>query len=253
MLKITSALFLIPALALVPVLQAQDHGGHGNSGGHDDGHGDSHAKKEAPEFKGDPYLLDTDPVTQKKLAPARELQVIKHEGRELRFNDAASLKTFKADPGKYLPAVDAALISQQLPHYPLKTCVVSGEALGEMGAPLDVLYRNRLVRLCCKGCKKDFKKNPSALIAKVEKATIAAQRAHYPMDVCVTSGEKLGEDGAEIIETVVGNRLFLLCCPPCEKSIAKDPLTYLARLDKAAGKKSGEHGDGHGDGHDHDH
>lgn len=43
----------------------------------------------------------------------------------------------------------------------LKTCPVSGEKLGaDMGEPYVFVYQGQEVKLCCKGCKKDFDKNP---------------------------------------------------------------------------------------------
>src|SRR3989442_105896 len=42
--------------------------------------------------------------------------------------------------------------------YPLDTCVVSGEKLGEHGKPYVFNYEGREVQLCCKSCLKDFNK-----------------------------------------------------------------------------------------------
>ena len=36
---------------------------------------------------------------------------------------------------------------------------------------LDVVIANRLVRLCCKGCKEDLKEEPAKFIAAVDKAS----------------------------------------------------------------------------------
>ena len=41
----------------------------------------------------------------------------------------------------------------------LTTCPVSGQKLGEMGKPLTFVYKDQEVKLCCKGCKKDFDKD----------------------------------------------------------------------------------------------
>ena len=56
------------------------------------------------------------------------------------------------------------MIADQLPYYPLETCLVSGEVLGSMGKPLDRLHKNRLMRLCCKGCVRKFEKDLLAFI-----------------------------------------------------------------------------------------
>ena len=52
----------------------------------------------------------------------------------------------------------------------LTTCPVSGEKLGEMGKPFTFTYKDQEVKLCCKGCKKDFDKDPEKYIAKIRAA-----------------------------------------------------------------------------------
>lgn len=54
--------------------------------------------------------------------------------------------------------------------YPLTTCVVSGEKLGEMGAPFVHKHNGREVRFCCKGCLKDFNKDPQSYLKKLDAA-----------------------------------------------------------------------------------
>ena len=36
--------------------------------------------------------------------------------------------------------------------YPLETCLVSGEKLGEMGEPYEIVYEGRQIKFCCKKC-----------------------------------------------------------------------------------------------------
>jgi hypothetical protein len=62
------------------------------------------------------------------------------------------------------------LIAKQLATYPLKTCVVTGGKLGEMGDPVDYVYKERLVRFCCKGCIKKFEKEPDKYLALIDEA-----------------------------------------------------------------------------------
>ena len=52
----------------------------------------------------------------------------------------------------------------------LTTCPVSGEKLGEMGKPVVFTYQDQEVKLCCKGCKKDFDKTPDKFITKIRAA-----------------------------------------------------------------------------------
>jgi hypothetical protein len=68
-----------------------------------------------------------------------------------------------------LVAAHAAEASKAKP-YPLKTCVVSGEKLGEMGTPYVLTHEGREVKLCCKSCLKDFNKEPAKYVKKIEAA-----------------------------------------------------------------------------------
>lgn len=49
-----------------------------------------------------------------------------------------------------------------------RICPVSGDSLGSMGAPLHVVYKGKLVGLCCNGCPGAFGKDPDAMLAKAE-------------------------------------------------------------------------------------
>ena len=78
---------------------------------------------------------------------------------------------------------DAAVIAEQLPGYPLDTCVVSGEKLGgEMGEPFNHVYQGRLVRFCCKGCVKEFGKDPAKYLAKIDAAKGGKDKGHEGHD-----------------------------------------------------------------------
>ncbi len=133
-----------------------------------------HAAMQAAAGTGYPYLLKTDPVSGDPLGD--KPIVYQYEGRELRFTDQKTLDAFKADPGKYLPKVDQQMIQQQLPGYPLTTCMVSGDKLGgDMGKAVDIIYKNRLVRFCCPDCLPDFKKDPAKYLKLLDEA--AAKKA----------------------------------------------------------------------------
>lgn len=60
--------------------------------------------------------------------------------------------------------------------YPLTTCVVSGEKLGEMGKPYTFKHEGREIQLCCKSCLKDFKKDPAKYVKKIEEAEAKAKK-----------------------------------------------------------------------------
>jgi hypothetical protein len=64
--------------------------------------------------------------------------------------------------------------------YPLKTCVVSDEALGDAGDYISYVHQepgkpDREIRFCCEGCIDDFKKEPAKYLKKLDDA--AAKKA----------------------------------------------------------------------------
>lgn len=69
-------------------------------------------------------------------------------------------------------AADAKAAAKAKP-YPLKTCVVSGEKFGgDMGDPYVFTHEGREVKLCCKGCLDDFKKDAAKYVKKMEAAEV---------------------------------------------------------------------------------
>jgi len=66
--------------------------------------------------------------------------------------------------------------AEKLKPYTLKTCVVSGEKLGEMGDPFVYAYEGREIKFCCKGCLKDFNKEPDKYIKMIEEAEAKAKQ-----------------------------------------------------------------------------
>lgn len=159
-----------------------------------------------------------------------------HEGRLYRLCCKSCIKLLAKSPAEYAAKVDAAVVKEQLPSYPLETCPVSGKKLGEMGAAVDVVVGTRLVRLCCPSCKPALAKDPTAALAKVNAALIEKQSAGYALATCPVSGEKLGAMG-EPMNYLYGTRLVKLCCKSCVKGVQKDPAAVLAKLDAAGTKK----------------
>ena len=188
----------------------------------------------AKEFRGDPYLLDVDPVTGEPLGDVAKQVRIQHEGRDLRFAKKENADAFAKEPAKYLAAIDQKMVAAQTPLYPLDTCVVSGEKLGSMGAPVDVVYKNRLVRFCCKQCIKKLDAEGGSIVAKIDEAVIAKQGPAYASKTCPVSDEALGGEMGDPVDVVMGNRLVRLCCKSCKKQLDKEPLTFLHKLDQAA-------------------
>jgi hypothetical protein len=69
----------------------------------------------------------------------------------------------------------------------------------------------------------------------------AKERASYPLEVCVSSDEKLGSMGKppEYIYRVAGqpDRLVVFCCAGCDEDFLKDPARHLAKIDAAKASK----------------
>ena len=59
--------------------------------------------------------------------------------------------------------------------YPLDTCVVTGEKLGEMGDVIKYNHNGREIRFCCPGCVAKFKADPEKYL-KILDAAAAAKR-----------------------------------------------------------------------------
>jgi YHS domain-containing protein len=63
-----------------------------------------------------------------------------------------------------------AKTSEKVKPYPLKTCVVTDEKLGDMGEPYVIKHQGREIKFCCKGCVKDFNKEPAKYLKKLDAA-----------------------------------------------------------------------------------
>lgn len=94
---------------------------------------------------------------------------------------AGTTNISRADERRPAEAKPAAA-STKLKPYPLKTCVVSEEKLGEMGEPYVFAYKDREIKLCCDGCKKKFDKNAPKFVKDLEKAEKAALKTSPSTD-----------------------------------------------------------------------
>ena len=81
-----------------------------------------------------------------------------------------SILAFAADKPADKPA------EAKIKPYTLKVCIVSGDKLGEMGKPFVFTNDTREIKLCCKSCLKDFKKDPKKYVKKIEEAEAKAKK-----------------------------------------------------------------------------
>lgn len=115
------------------------------------------------------YPLRTSVVSGKDL-PEHPVDFV-FGNRLVRVRDEAERAEFQKDPKRHLAVLDTAVVAAQGAGYVLAACPVSGEEYGgAMGEPVDVVVAGRLVRLCCKGCKKDVETDPAKFVALVDAA-----------------------------------------------------------------------------------
>lgn len=180
---------------------------------------------------GDPYPLDTCPITGKKLGTMGDPVVKMYDGREVRFCCPACPEKFEKDLAANLAKLDEKIVKDQGTLYPLKTSVVTGKDLP--AKPYEFAYGNRLVRLGTEAEKTDFLKDGKKFLGELDKATIAEQGKHYPLTKCPVSGEEYGGSMGKPVDTVVAGRLIRLCCKDCKKDIEKNPAKYIGMVDAA--------------------
>lgn len=229
---LTSLLGMTLALVLAgcsPPAESDAEGDHTDHGDHQHDGAEPKAEEQStlPNYVAAPYPLDTCVVAGGKLGSMGKPITLVHKGREVKFCCSGCEPKFKADPDKYLKKIDAAVIEQQSAAYPMDTCLISGDKLGDK--PTDFVYENRLVRLCCDMCVDTFLKNPNAHLAKLNDAAVKAQLADYPGKKCPVSGQDLGSMGKPI-DMMVGHQLVRLCCAGCVEKTQANPVGMLDKV-----------------------
>lgn len=201
-----------------------------------------------PAPKGSPYTLAACIVSGKTLPEKPFILVYSNDkdpiddGREIRFCCGECAATFQKDPKPYLSKIDAAMVEQQLAHYPAGDCpIMPDEPLPDPRGPEakdadNVIVQNQLVRVCCGKCVRKVKADPERYVRGAERAITKAQGKDYPLATCPISGKPIEGNGHEF---VIASRLVRTCCPNCEPAVRADPLATLAKIDAAAKAKSG--------------
>ena len=202
-----------------------EHVGHGDHANH--GQADPQASTEGAELEHyipAGYPLQTCVVGGGRLGSMGQPVAHVHEGREVMFCCAACEPRFDADPDRYLSMIDHAVVEQQSDTYPLQTCLISEDALGD--EPVNFVYENRLVRFCCEMCIDTFLNDPNAGLAQLNEAAVESQLADYPAETCPISGQSLGSMGKPI-DMVIGHRMVRLCCAGCIDRVRENPTAAL--------------------------
>jgi hypothetical protein len=201
------------------------------------------APERTPAPKGSPYTLATCPVSGKALPQNPVILAYSNDkdpiddGREIRFCCAECASTFQKDPKPYLSKIDAAMVEQQLPHYPAGNCpIMADEPLPDPRGPEakdadNVIVRNQLVRVCCGKCVRKVNADPERYVRGAERAIIKAQGKGYPLATCPISGNEIEGKGHEF---AIASRMVRTCCPDCEPAVRAAPLATFAKIDAAA-------------------
>lgn len=115
------------------------------------------------------YPLDTCTITGKPLADDSPYAIV-NATRVIRACCGNCVKSIEEEPSAHIEKLNAALIAKQAEDYPLEKCPVSGQGVSSKGDPIDVLYGNTLVRLCCQGCVGGYERDPAKYAAEVRAA-----------------------------------------------------------------------------------
>jgi hypothetical protein len=116
-----------------------------------------------------PYPLEVCAVSGEPLDGSMgDPYVFVEDGREIKLCCKSCLKEFNKNKAKVLAKVEAA--AKKVKAYPLDTCLVTGEKLGGMGDPYVFVHKGQEIKLCCKGCLKDFNKDKATYLKKLETA-----------------------------------------------------------------------------------
>ena len=99
-------------------------------------------------------------------------------------------------------------------------CPVSGNQLDRLAPPIKVQAGGLNLYLCCEGCRQG--KINKDHWATIHKNIATAQRLCPVMEKELPAGAK---------SMIVDGQLVFVCCPPCTEKIAKNPATFLGKID----------------------
>lgn len=186
-------------------------------------------------FVGDPYPLDICIVGNEPLGANAVTVILKdmadplQEWRHMRFCCDTCVAKFRAEPAKYIAALDKAIIERFDRDFPLDRCIVMIEETLDDDAER-VVYANRVYRLCCRKCITNFQKQTERYTQAYERMLAAKQRSEYPLKTCVVTGAPLPEKPFDL---VIGARLVRLADADAAKRFYEDPARYLKAIDEA--------------------
>ncbi len=153
-----------------------------------------------------------------------------HHGRRFRVCSIVCAEAFNRAPQACCERVDAVMIADQRPHYPLTVSLVSGRPLGPH--PVEFIWGNRLFRASEQAERDLILIDPVRYVTLLNRAVIAAQAPNYGMpNKCPVQGDILPND--EPIDIVVANRMVRVCCGRCARVVKARPYQYLGMVEYA--------------------
>lgn len=178
----------------------------------------------------DGYYLSTCAVCGGLLGAKGESPEVHHLGRVFRVCSHACETAFDREPDAIRERVDAVMIADQRPHYPLKVSLVSGLRLGPN--PVEFIWGNRLFRVSSAAERGQILADPARYMRVLNREVIAAQAPTYGMPhKCPVQGDILPSD--DVIDIVVANRMIRVCCGRCARVVKARPYQYLGMVEYA--------------------
>lgn len=185
------------------------------------------------------YPLTTCVVSGKTLE-AGKAKTVEVKGRTYMTCCDKCPAKIEASPEEYSKKLDAAIVVAESANYPLKNCPVSGEPLGSMGEPKQIVVGNHLVKLCCGHCTDKAEAKKAEIWTKIQTEAYAAQKATYSLKKCPISGDDMVK--GDEVDVMIGTTLVRTCCSDCIDEIKKEPAKAMAKITAAlaAGTKPAE-------------
>ena len=178
----------------------------------------------------DRYPMSRCPLCDAYLGSRGEAVEIVDSGRQIRLCCDSCRLAFERDPSHALARIDAVLIADQMPYYPLKMSLLDARPLPER--PIDFVWGNRLFRAVDASDRDRILADPVAAIRRLDQAVVEAQQPIYGMpDKCPVQGDILPNEAR--IDIVVANRMIRVCCGRCVKVVKARPYQYLAMVEFA--------------------
>jgi YHS domain-containing protein len=185
-----------------------------------------------------------------------EIEEVVYRNRFMRLCCTGCIRDLnkEGEAARAIAALDEAVIEAQRPDYPLETCVVGGGRLGSMGEPVEMVVANRLVRLCCAGCKGRFNEDPAGYLEKIDEARAARQASAAQTVVHASIHHRETVTTATCPDAACDAEAKRDCDTParCEDGAdCDDPAACNAAATRAPAPDRHHHGQGHhhGDGH----